>query len=102
MIANLWKRRKQMRLWLGLAILSSLFVLPPALNAQAPVITSPNNLSLLDTNEAFDPTLNNGEGGWTQKAKMPTPRDVLGVCAVNHIIYAIGGDLGTTNLQVNP
>jgi N-acetylneuraminic acid mutarotase len=80
-----------MRLWLGFAAVSGFIVFANASSAQVPVITSPSDLFLLDTNEAFDSTLNNGEGSWAQKAKMPTPRSHLAVCEVNHIIYAVGG-----------
>lgn len=33
----------------------------------------------------------NGRGTWSQVAPMPTARTYLAVCAVNGILYAVGG-----------
>lgn len=75
--------------WLGLAALNGFFVVTPAINAQAPVITNPRDLDIVATNEAFDSLANT----WTTKTSMPTARDDISVSAVAGKIYVAGGEV---------
>jgi len=55
------------------------------------------NTGVLDlpTVEAYDPVTDK----WTPKAPMPTPRSGLAVGVVSGILYAIGGDNGSTTVE---
>jgi N-acetylneuraminic acid mutarotase len=83
--------------WLGLAALSSFFVVTPAVNAQAPVITNPHDLNVLATNEAFDLVGNT----WTTKTSMPTARDSFSISEVSGKIYVAGGEIFNNCTPVN-
>lgn len=74
---------------LGVALAGSFFLWIAPLQAQAPVITNPENLRELDVNIAISPLQADPE--WLEMAPMPTARAGFATAAAGGKIYAIAG-----------